>query len=94
MTLMQLTTVGKSENFGPFSIIVLQRTFDPTISAVSTATLNSALLSHNNTNLACTAEGAVNANADATILISGNHFHKTFSFQLYSSFIRCNFQTN
>ena len=82
MALMQLTTLGKSENFGPFSIIVLQRTFDSIISAVSTATLNNALLSHNNTNIACTAEGAVNAIADATILISGNHFHKTFSFYI------------
>ena len=75
VTLMQLTTVGNSENLGPFSIIVLQRTFTPTINAVSTATLNNALLSHNNTNIACTAVGNTDGSAAATILISGNHFH-------------------
>ena len=79
IALLQLNTVGKSENlnisFGPFTVRVLQRTFDPTISAVSTATLNSALLFHNNTNLACTGVGVMNANDDATILISGKCHH-------------------
>ena len=95
IALMHLNTEGKSENlnisFGPFTVIVLQRTFiHPHFSIVSTATLNSALLSHNNTNIACI--NAV-ANATATILISGKYHNKTSSCYILL-FIRCNFQTN
>ena len=46
---------------------------------MTTATLNGALLSHNNTNIRCIAVGIVDVNADATILISGK-CHKTSSF--------------
>ena len=86
VVVMQLNTMGKSENldipFGSFTIRVLQRTFDPTTSIVSTATLNNALLSHNNTNIQCNAVGIMNANKTATVLISGNHHHKTSSFNI------------
>ena len=53
------------------------------MSAVSTATLNNALLSHNNTNIACTGVGVMDANDDATILISGKCHHKTSSFNIH-----------
>ena len=84
IALMHLNTIDKSENsnisFGTFTIRILQRTFiHPNFSIVSTATLNSALLSHNNINIAC-----INpvANASATILISGKYHHKTSSFNI------------
>ena len=84
IALMHLNTIDKSENlnisFGTFTIRILQRTFiHPNFSIVSTATLNSALLSHNNINIACI--NAV-ANASATILISGKYHHKTSSFNI------------
>ena len=81
---MHLTAFGTPDNlnvdisFGPFTIRVLQSTLvDSTFSIVSTATLNGALLSHNNIKIQCTNPGA---NDTATILISGKCRHKTSSF--------------
>ena len=81
---LSLNVIGKSENssisFGSFTIRVLQNTFDSNFSIVTTATLNGALLSHNNTNIRCIAVGIMDVNDDATILISGKCHHKTYSF--------------
>ena len=83
---LSLNVIGKSENssisFGSFTIRVLQNTFDSNFSIVTTATLNGALLSHNNTNIQCrTAVGNnMDVSAAATILISGKCHHKTSSF--------------
>ena len=60
---------------GSFTVQVLLRTFDPTISVMSTATLNNALLSNNNANVICFAVGTIGS-ANATVSLAGYYiFH-------------------